>query len=921
MNKDKQYIHREKQISALLYYSGGRCAKDFLCDALECDDKTLSVCVANMEAQGIIRNNEYFPELIHLSLNKETVIFLKNQGKASSSNLWKMLHCAVTNDIEGMCRASTAYADELCCSGRYRYLKFFYDIVVRCFLWSRPCLTDVSTCRQYIDTSYHLLIFFESFPFVLTRSLTWYLKTRALAYAIKYSTPEYAFSASTGFLLGNNLKNVVKFFYSDYIFSNGHQLKNVSRQEETITFLPYLSMKYFMEGNFIKSINCIYDKYQELHTEPAYFSRLLYVFSACSAIYLGEYEICLNVLETGRKRAQSAGKKHDAATLQAVKAYAYVFQGEYEAARRIIDDALRDTGEHLATYAELWAVRALACLHYREGNLAESYRVYKKYLERPVDEGVVHAGYIVASMVLEVMTAWTLAGYEHPFGRDIRSELDGAKQSPSCMLRTIALRCETEVLAREQGWNHDRVRALLDECLRQARALSSPVQRAKTLLCAARSARAAGRTDEARHYMQEVADTCRRYGCPVIPADMANLLDDAGGLTALPPPGGPPRGRDVPPGRESGFIIHSDSMQELLNKVALLAPRDTSVLILGESGVGKEHIARQLHEQSGRRGKFVAVNLASVPNDLFESEFYGHEKGSFTGASYAKEGLLELADGGTLFLDEVGDMPSHMQVKLLRVLQEKNFMRVGGTTLRTSDFRVISATNINLENAVREGTFREDLYYRINVFSLYIPPLRSRQHDVIFIAEYFLDLFLKKYNVPVRRFSSDDLKFLTSYQWPGNVRELKNYIERYVFLSDSEHARERARAMKTLEEVPGRDAEAKPLSDLKPPPHGAEGPEGGAGEDDLFNALLDEQGRWRGGAAPTLEDIKRRYIEFAYATTKGVIAGPEGLAALLGVSKVSAYAWVEKLALKERFQLKMVRRKEGRSSTHVAREE
>ena len=238
----------------------------------------------------------------------------------------------------------------------------------------------------------------------------------------------------------------------------------------------------------------------------------------------------------------------------------------------------------------------------------------------------------------------------------------------------------------------------------------------------------------------------------------------------------------------SGEIIgRSPVMKQLLAQTDKVAGSEASVLLLGETGVGKELMARRIHEVSARAaGPFVVVDVTAIPEGLVESELFGHEKGAFTGAERQKPGRLELADGGTAFLDEVGEIHLSIQTKLLRVLQEKTFTRVGGTKSLPSDFRLVAATNRDLEAEVAAGRFREDLYYRLNVIPLKIAPLRQRGDDIVELAKAFLDHYQRKHNRPRLDLSREDETRLTSYHWPGNVRELKNVIERAVLVSTTD---------------------------------------------------------------------------------------------------------------------------------------
>jgi transcriptional regulator with GAF, ATPase, and Fis domain len=232
----------------------------------------------------------------------------------------------------------------------------------------------------------------------------------------------------------------------------------------------------------------------------------------------------------------------------------------------------------------------------------------------------------------------------------------------------------------------------------------------------------------------------------------------------------------------------SPALKAVLGGVAKVAPTDSTVLITGETGTGKELIARAIHRRSKRSARaFVSVNCAAVPRDLIASELFGHEKGAFTGATQRRLGRFELAEGGTIFLDEIGELPLETQIALLRVLQEREFERVGGNQAIRAEVRVIAATNRDLEAAIAAGTFRNDLFYRLNVFPIEIPPLRDRRDDIPLLVEYFIDRYARKAGKTIRRISKRSLELLQAYPWPGNIRELQNIIERSVILCETEN--------------------------------------------------------------------------------------------------------------------------------------
>jgi len=241
-----------------------------------------------------------------------------------------------------------------------------------------------------------------------------------------------------------------------------------------------------------------------------------------------------------------------------------------------------------------------------------------------------------------------------------------------------------------------------------------------------------------------------------------------------------------PSGEHVRMVGDSGAIKEALRLIDRAGPTPSTVLITGESGTGKEVAARLVHERSGRQGAFVAVNLGAIPENLLESELFGYEKGAFTGAAERKLGLFELADGGTLFLDEIGEMPSHMQVKILRAIQERKVTRLGGTKGVPVDARIVAATNRDLESMVAAGTFREDLYYRVNVVRIHLPPLRDRPGDALTLARHFVETLAASIGRKGVSLSSGAMELLATYPFPGNVRELSNAVERALILGDGD---------------------------------------------------------------------------------------------------------------------------------------
>src|ERR1700756_2967321 len=304
-----------------------------------------------------------------------------------------------------------------------------------------------------------------------------------------------------------------------------------------------------------------------------------------------------------------------------------------------------------------------------------------------------------------------------------------------------------------------------------------------------------------------------------------------------------------------GIVGRSVALQRALQEVQVVAPTDCGVLILGETGTGKELIARAIHNLSARRDRpLIKLNCAAIPSGLLESELFGHERGAFTGAIMRKAGRFEIADKGTLFLDEVGDIPLELQPKLLRVLQEHEFERLGSTHTQKVDVRVVAATHRDLKQMVGEGEFRSDLYYRLHVFPLSVPPLRERREDIPLLVRHFVDEYARRMRRRIENIPPQAMEALTSYSWPGNVRELQNFIERAVILSPGNVLR-------------------PPLAELK-------------------QATIQEE------SSPhlaTLEEMEREHVLRAVRASNWKIGGPKGAAARLGMKRTTLAYRIRKL--------------------------
>jgi formate hydrogenlyase transcriptional activator len=332
------------------------------------------------------------------------------------------------------------------------------------------------------------------------------------------------------------------------------------------------------------------------------------------------------------------------------------------------------------------------------------------------------------------------------------------------------------------------------------------------------------------------------------------------------------------------IVGHSPAIKHVLQLVQTVAPSDSTVLLLGETGTGKELIARAIHDHSRRHQRaFVKLNCAAIPTGLLESELFGHEKGAFTGAISQKLGRLELADQGTLFLDEVGDVSLEVQPKLLRALQEREFERLGSTRTRRVDVRLVAATNRDLERMIAEREFRSDLYYRLNVFPIRIPPLRERPEDIALLARYFVQKCARQMQKQIETIPAAALKAMTEWDWPGNVRELANFIERAVILT-------RGKAL----EVPVAELEKRGI-------HKPVGNLNAGGREEIVRIVRETISEMDSGvaksAAKEIDERQREEIERVLGETKGRVGGAEGAAARLGIKRTTLLFRMKKLGI------------------------
>ncbi len=320
------------------------------------------------------------------------------------------------------------------------------------------------------------------------------------------------------------------------------------------------------------------------------------------------------------------------------------------------------------------------------------------------------------------------------------------------------------------------------------------------------------------------------------------------------------------------IIGNSPSLKAVLGQVEMVAPSDSTVLLLGETGTGKELMARAIHERSKRHSHaFVKLNCAAIPTGLLESEMFGHEKGAYTGAVAQRVGRFELAHGGTIFLDEVGEIPLELQPKLLRVLQEREFERLGSSRTLRSDARLVAATNCDLQGMVDEKKFRADLFYRLNVFPIFIPALRERREDIPMLVSHFTQLFSHRVNKKIETVPTETMNALVAYSWPGNIRELQNVIERAVLISNG-----------PVLKVPVSDLRRRGVVVPGRPP--SEEVSNGEGQ-----PIRD-----------VLEDVERKQIVAALEQSRWVVSGPSGAAARLGLKRSTLQLRMKKLGISSR---------------------
>lgn len=908
------------KIATVLSLGSGPMAEQALAEFLETPLSEMDAALDELEGRGILlRSAPSYCMLTGKAAAFFSAPFLspKDEGRVLSASpseevccSWAMLtawqagHYKDALELVGKC-----YKEFI----RYNRILAFsvlFDVFSRICLQWEPDAQDRELCESYLSTSLRLQLEAQHFPREHKSALRWFENLRKIAKRINNSNYITLINCSAEYALehqypDSHMTMHDKNAMSKNVFQLPREVNDITDVSLRNYYLPYMCLSYYTKGEFLKSMNCCYNSLILEKSNLENFNRQLYVYASSSAIFLGEIEVALNILRLAIKTARELHRSLDMGILHANMGYVYLLKKMIHEFHASLAEARKDINPFEITYAEIFSTTLMAFYQSQNGQYVEAYHNYKVWLTTAKKKGYRPRFFMTMPFFLELMFEWHKRGLDAPHGRPFPEELASALRSSALPIRGLALRLSGELLAYEKGWKKPEVTSLLEQSLALFSRASVPIELAKVQFRLSKAYAESGKKEQSRLAADAARDIHRRYDLPELTEEFAGIIscgEYGSPIRPLPAPRagktpGSPFLNQPQENQEqsaSPIIYHSDIMQELMTKVEVLAPTNATVLVLGESGVGKEGIARKLHALSGKAGRFIPVNLASIPPTLFESEFFGHEKGSFTGANYCKSGFFELAHQGTLFLDEVADIPMHIQVKLLRALQEKTFTRVGGTTALSSDFRLVAATNKDLVQEVKEGRFREDLFYRLNVVTLDIPPLRERKDDIFYLAGYFLEYYAGLYHRPIPELTEDERTFFTSYSWPGNVRELKNYIERFCLLQDFGH-----------------HPLVSQIFSQESPEHVVSG---------TMEKKLPRQTAGSGGFAelvatlrthPDMEQMQLAYFEYMYIQANGVIAGPDGVAARLGISRGTAHKMVDKLNLRQRFSKRLVSNQSG----------
>lgn len=884
------YSDLEEKIIIVLHYLGRSCERSVLVSMFSIERFAYDYCLNNLIRKNIISVVDN--KLTLCKKNIEARSYNIKTTKNDKNTIFESISLYDSCEYDSFLDNSIELLSGNLLSRKYTKCRLHYKILSRLYINIKSNKLNKNISTKFITNSQRLISIAHMFPWNMKETVQLILKARGLAHKFNNLKFIKLLNLSLGYLCATDSLNINNQRYIEIVKQEVFAYEQSTDNELEHYFNPFKSFVYFLEGNFIKSINCVF-YYSDMKNVPDnLYLRLSFTYSAMSAIVNGEHDIALTILNKGIEFTN----KNELLVLSneillVFRAFVYMLKGNDRELKKIIDLHKQNTEANNFTMGGLWLTRIQSYYYYLKNDIKVSHSYYLEGMKHAVDRGFL--GYILAPFMLKVLAQYNILGLNEPSCTSFIDEIKMALNSPSILHQIIANRELSQIISHQEGWKSIDAQNFIHASMQLAYTISAPLERAQTMIIYINMMADLDRLSEAEQVIDELLNIKSRYPQLHIPKytdeiilnykekftkkyikkkkihDINIVYNDS--LT------------------KDGHVYECEKMKQLEKRIRIVASKNVSVLIQGESGVGKEHIAQQLHNLSGRKGRFVAVNLTSIPEDLFESEFYGHEKGAFTGAISSKKGLFEAANNGTLFLDEIGDTSLRIQAKLLRVLQEKEFMRVGGTSIIKSEFRLISATNKNLREAIIENSFREDLYYRLNVISLDVPALRERDRDIILIAQSFLNYYCKQYKINKLIFSNDDISFLKSYSWPGNVRELKNYIERYVLLS--EHNTNTNIRLLASHSINNKITALEPHNHLE------------SIKENFFHQCANN---YSDASLPTINELISKYIEYVYILKNGNVGGQDGIAKTLDISKVTTYNWINKLKLNKRFIKKII---------------
>lgn len=638
-------------------------------------------------------------------------------------------------------------------------------------------------------------------------------------------------------------------------------LTNVTDKDIQSMLPTFTGLFHYIRGEFHETLQCYTQSMETTnYLYKQYFMCFLFSVSQ-SAMYLRQYDLSMDIIKSVLRRIEHAENNTLEMLWRSHLSFALLRAGKLDEALLQLTcllNAVSHTQNHRAAAS---AARGLAVYHYLQRNIDSAYRVLYNETMFAIHKGVPHAPF-KDPLVLEVLYAFEQRGYPPIPRYELDLTIQHILNTPNLQLQGTVLRIQALRL-RRRGAAPTEVAALLYDSLKALETSRDMRELTLTWHELANTLEVLG-----QHQSRELRllvmgatgyyiDARTSYTAAVILTICGVLPSPMTPQAYIPVPFPSPHvlaERDIRP-------IIGEGLRPLYRQAKQVSPTDAPVLLLGETGVGKELLARYIHQMSGRQGAFVPVHLASTQELLFESELFGYEKGAFTGACKQKIGLFEIAHEGTMFIDEVADIPPNIQTKLLRVLQDQHFMRVGGTREIHSNFRLITATNKHLEDEVRAQRFREDLLYRIAVIPLLVPPLRQRRKDILPLVQTFMEHFSRRYNIPPLPLTEQQQHSLCAYDWPGNVRELRNSVERAVILHSP-----------------------LSLTFALPVQH-----DGTALAQDSYTNIFSE--------IPTLAELEARYLRHILSRTNGQVNGTHGAEKLLKIKRSTLYAKLKKYGI------------------------